>query len=70
MPPELTLDATKSIPMGGALLTSDRRRMAEARRTGAVLNQAVEHTSREGSGYVVDWQLPAQADEVRPGLRD
>jgi hypothetical protein len=70
MPLELTLDALKSIPVGSSRLTSDRRRMAEAKRTGAVVSPAVEHRPREGSGFVVDWQLPAQADEVRPGRRD
>lgn len=58
MPLELKVGAGKSIPMGGALLASDPQRMAEATRTGAVSNQAVVYTSREGSGYVVDWQLP------------
>ncbi len=54
-------------PDGRRAPAPDRQRMAEATGTGAVSSQAVEQGSGEGSEYVVEWQLPTQADEGMAG---
>ncbi len=60
MPLDLKVSAVKSVPVGGPYPASGRPRAANTTRTAEASNQAVEYTTRNDSGYVVDWQLPAE----------